>query len=135
MGKGIVTGDDSEFDRMIGEFAPRVRELALASRALINDVMPRVVEVVWPDQKSAGYGTGPRKMSEQFCWIMPYDEHVVLGFYYGSELPDPERLLEGTGKLMRHVKIRKSEDLENPALRTLIKRATKHRVPPLPRVS
>ena len=42
-----------------------------------------------------------------------------LGFNHGAELPDPSDLLEGTGKLFRHVKLRSLEDVENPDLRDL----------------
>lgn len=127
---GIVTTDDSVFREMVAESPSAIQELALASRALIYDVLPETVEVVWLRQRTAGYGTGPKKMSEQFCWLAPYTKHVVFGFYYGTELPDPAGLLEGTGKPMRHVKIRQPEDLENRELRRLVEIATRHRVPP-----
>jgi hypothetical protein len=54
---------------------------------------------------------------------------VNLGFNYGSELPDPEGLLEGTGKLLRHTKITALEKLANPALRQLVVVASTHRMP------
>jgi hypothetical protein len=129
---GIVTGDSSVFEEMIAECPAEIRRLALASRALIFDVLPETVDVVWPRQHTAGYGTGPKKMTEQFCWLAPYDEHVVFGFYYATELPAPEGLLEGTGRLMRHVKIRSQADMDNPELRRLVEVATTHRVPPPP---
>ncbi|MBT2481989.1 DUF1801 domain-containing protein [Streptomyces sp. ISL-94] len=129
---GIVTSDDSVFTEMAATASPAIGALALACRALIFDVLPGTVEVVWPRQRTAGYGTGPKKMTEQFCWLAPYTKHVVFGFYYGTELPDPDELLEGTGNPMRHVKIRTPEDLRNPALRQLVETATTHRVPPLP---
>ena len=128
---GIVTGDSSVFEEIIAGFPKHIRDLALASRNLIFDVMPQTVEVVWPKQRTAGYGTGPKKMTEQFCWLAPQAKHVVFGFYYGTELPAPEGLLKGTGQLMRHVKIRSMADLENPDLRRLVEVATTHRVPPV----
>jgi hypothetical protein len=57
---------------------------------------------------------------------------VNLGFNYGTELPDPEGLLQGSGKLLRHVKITTPEDLSNPALRRLVEAATTHRMPARP---
>lgn len=120
----------AEFEEILVDFAPSIQDLARQTRRLIFDVLPQTVEVVWPRQKNAGYGTGPKKMSEHFCWIAPARQHVSLGFYYGAELPDPEHLLEGTGKLMRHVKIRSLEDLNRPGLRQMIKFSTTHRVPP-----
>jgi hypothetical protein len=129
---GIVTTDDSVFTEMVSGSPQAIGELAVSCRSLIYSVLPQTVEVVWPRQRTAGYGTGPKKMTEQFCWLAPYTKHVVFGFYYGTELPDPDGLLEGTGNPMRHVKIRTPEDLDQPALRRLVEIATAHRVPPLP---
>jgi hypothetical protein len=131
MAEGIVTADDTVFEELMATSSPEIRSLGRRARALIYEVLPGTVEVVWPHQRSAGYGTGPRKMSEQFCWLAPLTRHLVFGFYYGTELPDPTGLLEGTGRLMRHVKIRTAEQLDDPALRRLVQVATTHRVPPL----
>ena len=53
-------------------------------------VMPGITEVPWAQQKTVGYGVGPKKMSEHFCYIAPAKKHVNLGFMYGADLPDPE---------------------------------------------
>ncbi len=120
------------FDEILAESSPRVRRLATRTRALIRDVMPDVVEVPWTRQRVVGYGVGPRKMSEHFCYIAFHRNHVNLGFNYGSELPDPEGLLQGPGKLLRHVKISSPEDPSNPALRRLLEVASTHRMPERP---
>lgn len=117
------------FDQIVSRFDPRVGELARQARALIADVYPRIVEVPWPNQNVIGYGVGPRKMSEHFCYIAVHRDHINLGFNYGSELPDPTYLLEGPGKLLRHAKIATPEDLDNPALRHLLQAASTHRMP------
>jgi len=109
-----------------------IAKLARAIRALIIDVMPGVFEVVWVRQKVVGYGTGIKKQTEHFCWIAPQRAWVNLGFNYGSELADPDGLLEGTGNKFRHVKVRTVADVGRPALRKLLVAAGKHRVPPLP---
>ena len=122
-----------EFEEIVGESSAHVRDLAIGSLALIREVFPAVVEVPWPRQRVTGYGVGPRKMSEHFCYITVQRDHINLGFNYGAELPDPERLLEGPGKQLRHVKIRSEEDLARPALRRHLETASKHRMPtPLP---
>jgi hypothetical protein len=119
-----------QFEMILDGFDPRIQDLARQTRALIYAVLPQVVEIVWPRQRTVGYGTGPKKMSEHFAWIAPATGHVTLGFFYGTELPDPEQLLEGTGKLLRHIKIRSIEDLERPGVRALLEVAKQHRVPP-----
>jgi hypothetical protein len=106
-----------------------VRELAYQLRSLVVKVMPGVVEVPWPRMRMASYGVGPRKKSEHFCYISVQKADVNLGFYYGAELPDPEGLLQGTGKLLRHVKVRGASALRTKALRQLLKVASTHRMP------
>jgi hypothetical protein len=86
------------------------------------------VEVPWPRQNVAGYRVGPKKMSEHFCYIALHGDHVNLGFNQGAELPDPEGLLEGPGKMLRHTKIAQSKDLQDPALRRLLEAAKAHRL-------
>ncbi|HEV2103160.1 MAG TPA: DUF1801 domain-containing protein [Candidatus Acidoferrum sp.] len=59
------------------------------------------------------------------CGFMTGKEHVTFIFLRGSALPDPEGLLEGTGKHVRHVKVRTTADVKKPALKKLIVEAAK----------
>ena len=120
------------FDEIVAGVSPQARELALQARALIQAVYPAVVEVPWPKQRVIGYGVGPKKMSEHFCYLSVSKNHINVGFMYGAELPDPEKLLDGSGKLLRHVRITSPEELEHPALRKLLEVASKHRMPDKP---
>ncbi|HVT72208.1 MAG TPA: DUF1801 domain-containing protein [Lacunisphaera sp.] len=58
-----------------------------------------------------------------FAYVDTFKAHVNLGFFCGAGLPDPKRLLEGSGKLMRHVKIRPGSALDAIALSDLISAA------------
>ncbi len=115
------------FEEIATTFDARVRDLATRTRALIKDVYPEVVEVPWPRQNVVGYGIGPKKMSEHFCYVAFHGDHVNLGFNQGAELPDLEGLLQGPGKMLRHLKIVESGDLETPAVRRLLEVARTHR--------
>ena len=115
------------FDEILASFDRRVRDLAERTWALIADVYPEVVEVPWVRQNVVGYGVGPKKMSEHFCYIAFHKDHVNLGFNQGAELPDPDRLLEGPGKTLRHTKIAALDDLRDPALRRLVEAAKTRR--------
>ena len=123
--------ENPRFEGLLTRFQEPVPGLARAARALILDVMPAVVEVVWDRQGTVGYGTGPKKNSEHFCYLALHPRWLNLGFNYGSELPDPEGVLEGSGALFRHVRLQRPEDLERPAIRALVEVASTHRVPPL----
>lgn len=120
-----------QFEKIIESYPESIQEIALATRDFVYDVLPEVVEVIWERQKIAGYGTGPKKNTEHFSWIMPTKKHVTFGFNYGAELPDPTNLLEGTGKKFRHFKVKSLEDLKKEDLRALLTFATTHRVPPI----
>jgi hypothetical protein len=55
-----------------------------------------------------------------FAYVNVFRNHTNVGFFYGAYLDDPARLLEGTGKNMRHVKLRPGGQLDIAALRSLI---------------
>src|SRR5271166_1274950 len=117
MAQNIRTVGEGTFEGAIKRAPKPVQEIARALRKVVADVMPDVVEVPWETQGNVGYGVGPKKMSEQFVYIMPASKHVNMGFYYGAALRDPLKLLEGTGKSLRHVKVRTLADVKNPALK------------------
>ena len=55
-----------------------------------------------------------------FAYVNAFKAHVNVGFFRGAEIADPAQLLEGTGKFMRHVKLRPEADVNAPALMKLI---------------
>lgn len=55
-----------------------------------------------------------------FAYVNAFKAHANVGFVYGAELDDPAGLLEGTGRLGRHVKLRPGTDIERDALAALI---------------
>lgn len=68
-----------------------------------------------------------------FAYVNAFNAHVNVGFFRGAEIADPKGLLEGTGKLMRHVKLRPELDVDATALTELIESAyadMKHRLKP-----
>lgn len=124
--------NDADFEAVIAESSAKVQELARAVRDLVYDVLPATVEVVWKKQGSVGWGVGPKKYTEQFAYLMPFKNHVTLGFYRGGELPDPEGLLPTSGGRqvsgslsMRSLKITTPAEVERPALRELIAASTR----------
>lgn len=61
-----------------------------------------------------------------FAYVNAFKSHVNVGFFRGSELPDPSHLLEGTGKHMRHIKLRPGTAIDPAALHQLIAAAYAH---------
>jgi hypothetical protein len=116
------------FDAILAGHSPQVREVAVALRRLIARLHPASVETPRKGEGCTTYGIGPRKMTEAFAYIMPFTEHVNLGFYHGAAISDPNRLLEGTGKAARHVKFACAGDVSSPAVKALIQASITERL-------
>ena len=115
------------FDDLLDTTDEALRPILHALRQTIRDVHPEACEVVRLGDGAANYGVGPRKMLDGYAYLMPQRAWVNLGFYQGVALPDPERLLDGTGAKMRHVKVRSLDDARRPALRALVAAALTER--------
>jgi hypothetical protein len=115
------------FADLIQLTAIELRPLLERLREIVIEIDPAAVEVVRLGDRAATYGLGPKKMSEGYVYILPHSKWVNLGFYRGADLPDPDNLLEGTGKKLRHIKIRSLADAERPAVRRLISAALAER--------
>jgi hypothetical protein len=57
------------------------------------------------------------------CLVGHFSRHAAIEFWRGSTVPDPDHLLEGTGKNLRHVKLQTLEQASSPKLARLIRRA------------
>jgi hypothetical protein len=108
------------FEELLAGVEPELAGIARRLRALIRAVDKDAVETVRLGDNAATYGVGPRKMSDGYAYIMPMRGYVNLGFYQGALLADPKRLLEGTGKGLRHVKIRSLAEANHPPVRALV---------------
>lgn len=102
------------------------RPLLLRAYDLIVAIHPDVVIVPRLGEKSLSFGFGSKKMSEAYCYLIPFAKHVNLGFFHGAAIDD-QGVLEGSGKLMRHIKIRNVDQLDDPALTALVSRAIDER--------
>jgi hypothetical protein len=117
----VKTGDPA-VDTFLKSYPPPVREIAVRARETILSVLPGASEKVYPGWKVIQYGTGTG-MQDVFAVLSPQRERVNLGLTNGAELPDPEGLLEGTGVVIRHVKLTSPEAAATPAVRELVRSA------------
>lgn len=106
--------------------SPTSLPLIQAAHELILELNPEAVVVPRLGEKSLSYGFGIKKMSEAYCYLIPYKEHVNLGFFHGTDI-DSDGILEGTGAKLRHIKIHSLADLNNAKLKSLVQRAIKDR--------
>ena len=115
-----TAGTNKAVADLLQPYSPEVQKLALATRAFVLRVIPKAIEMVDTKSKLIGFGFGTG-YKDMICSLMPAKTWVTLGIGWGSELPDPEGLLEGSGKVHRHVKLKNESDLKVPALEALLK--------------
>jgi hypothetical protein len=102
-------------------------------RALVEpwfDVMrrcgPEVTEILHDGMPTACLGDAA------FAYVAAFSAHANIGFFHGASLPDPTGILEGSGKRMRHVKLRWEHQPEAAAVEALIAAAYRSVPPPSP---
>jgi len=98
--------------------APEARAITKQLRAVARKNMPKAKEFIF--QEAIRYSFSQSRF-DQICYILPQRKgYVTFGFFFGGGLPDPEKLLIGEGKRMRHIKVWSVEEAKNPALAKLI---------------
>jgi hypothetical protein len=114
-----------ELIQFLSEYDIRVGELALALRDIVLGETPTIPEIVHRSYALSMTYSFTGRWPDGFCLIVVSRNHVNLGFFQGAQLDDPYNVLEGSGKQMRHIKIRKPDDLKRPYLRSYIRAAMK----------
>lgn len=98
-------------------------ELYTNLRAFVLDICPDANELLYHTHALTSLYTVSPKMSDGFCMIPIYTNHLNLGFNKGTLLNDPNKLLKGTGKLIRHIPVKTRSDFENKHIEDLIREA------------
>jgi hypothetical protein len=109
----------ASFDDYLAGQVPRNQTVIRALRTFVKRVAPQL-------QESVKWGNG--------CWLQgkapvaylySAPDYVQFGFFRGSELDDPDGLLEGDGKFVRHIKVRKRADIDERAFEALLRQAVR----------
>lgn len=100
----------------------QVKDHALILRELLLQKLPDITEQVDVPARIVAYCYGQRYI-DMVVVIIPSQKGLKLGFAYGSNLPDPHKILKGDGKLSRYVEIKSEEDIQSTALSTMIEAA------------
>ena len=111
---------EADVERLLAEHPPEQRAVEEALRATIRRELPGAVEQVDFGNKLIAFGRS-MKMSGLLFAIIAHKTHVNLQLADGADLPNAEGLIEGTGKRIRHVKIRSVADASSPAVVAIIR--------------
>lgn len=100
-----------------------VLELFTDMRQYILEMCPDCNELIYHTHALTAVFSISEKLSDAFCMLPIYTNHLNLGFNKGTLLKDPDKLLTGKGNLIRHIDVKNSSDYRNPKVKTLIQAA------------
>lgn len=89
-------------------------------RDYLLELYPEANELLYNTHALSSLYTVSERMGDGYCMIVMYTHHTNLAFNKGTLLTDPDGLLEGTGRLMRHIRVEHPSDYRNDAVRALI---------------
>jgi hypothetical protein len=125
----MTKSQPASFEDLIRELSTydlSVGELALALREMVLEEAPAAVEKLLRVYALVLWYSLTGRMSDAFVQVVVYTKGVNLMFNRGAELQDSDGVLVGDGKIIRHIKVRRPEDLKNRHLRKFIRAALKH---------
>ena len=111
---------EADVERLLAEHPPELQAIERALRSTIRAEFPDAVEQVDFANKLIAFGRSMKIRGLLFA-IIAHQSHVNLQLADGAALPDPDGLIEGTGKRIRHVKIRSLEAASSPAVLAILR--------------
>ena len=115
---------DRQLLSYLADYDRHISDLTLALRELVLEEAPEAIEsVIKSYAVSIGFSFTGKPLKDGFCHIVTYPNHLNLGFNRGALLPDPSRVLQGKGKLIRHMTFREHREVESAMVRRYLQAA------------
>ena len=117
----------------LAKYTPEVASQARAALALMRSRLPGAIELVYDNYNALAVGFGPtERASDVIFSIAVWPRWISLFFLQnGPDLPDPKKLLKGSGTRVRHIVLKEPKMLDLPAIRTLMNQALQRASKPL----
>jgi hypothetical protein len=116
---------EEELASFMAKFTPEIASHAKAIRAEMRELYPTALELVYDNYNALAIGYGPtERSSEAIFSIALFPRWVSLFFLHSATLPDPDKILCGSGKVAKHVVLTSTARLKDPAVQTLMREAT-----------
>jgi hypothetical protein len=132
-GKGTP---EAQLEAMMSRYAPEIVAHARVTLAKMRALLPGAVAMVYDNYNALVVGFGATERPSEFiASIALYPRWVTLFFAEGAALPDPQRLLVGSGKTIRSIRLSRPEILDEPAVRELLDLAVARSATPFDRTA
>jgi hypothetical protein len=130
--KPAKTLSTRELDSIIAGRSPEMAKLTKAVVSKLRTRFPGAIEMVYDKASSVVIGFCPNeRASDVINSIGVYRSWINLYFFEGGALPDPQHLLQGSGSIVRYLRLTSAADLDRPAVKALMAEALKRADPPL----
>jgi hypothetical protein len=117
----------------LDKYNPEVVAAAKESRARLRKKIPGGTEFIYDNYNALVFGYGPsERPSEAVLSLAIMPRWVTLCFLKGARLPDPKRLLRGSGNIVRNIRLREPSHLEDPDVLDFIRQAVAAAAPSFP---
>jgi hypothetical protein len=106
-------------------FSKEIQELAMWLREFIWDLYPNTNELIYDNYNAVAFGWSPTdRVGHTFCSIaVGSNKYVHFGFYWGSQIADPEKKLLGKGNQYRYIIVNNKDDFPKTYIKKLMKEA------------
>jgi hypothetical protein len=124
---------EKQLAEFIAKFTPEMAKLIRGARAKMRKRIPTALELVYDNYNFFVIGYGPNEKAGQAIFSLAAQaKGLSLCFLQGAKLPDPKRLLRGSGNVVRNIRLESAETLDLPDVEALIAAALKRAKTPMP---
>jgi hypothetical protein len=116
----------TELLKFLKPFGEETKEMALWLREFVWELYPETNELIYDNYNALAFGWSPTdRVGQTFCSVAVgrSSHNVHFGFYWGSELSDPKKLLLGEGNQYRYILVKNKDDFPKAYITKLVKEA------------
>lgn len=121
--------DISDLKRFLKPFEKEIQELVFWLRKFVWDLYPRANELIYDNYNALAFGWSPTdRVGHTFCSVAigRTSKNIHFGFYWGSEIADPEKRLIGEGNQYRYILVKSKPGFPKAYIKKLVKEAYKN---------
>jgi hypothetical protein len=124
---------EAQLDTFIDEYTPEIAALARACLSKMRARLPGATQLVYDNYNFLAIGFGPSEKTSHAIFSIALAPRWVDLFFLqeAGKLPDPQKLLQGSGRMARHIVIQSAPELDQPAVQALIAEALKRAIAPM----
>jgi len=116
--------ENKELKKFLEPYPEEVQDIVLWLREFVWDLYPKANELIYDNYNAVAFGWSvTEKLGHTFCSIAALPKYAHFGFYWGSQIADPEKLLLGKGNQYRYIIVKEQNDLPKPYIKKLLKEA------------